>query len=153
MKRSIALPCAALIVIVLACGFGGGVYDAKLAAKLGADEYGMKQYVMAFLKEGPNRSQDSVEAARIQSEHLKNIRRLASEGKLVLAGPFMDEGELKGIFIFNVGSLEEVRQLAETDPAVKAGRLILELRPWYGTAAIQEVNRIHAMIEKKSVAG
>ena len=64
-------------------------YDSVRAAEYGAEEYGMKKYVMAFLKRGPDRSQDSATAARLQNAHLQNIRRMAEEGKLVLAGPFL----------------------------------------------------------------
>src|ERR1700741_871405 len=83
------------------------VYDAELAAKLGADQYGMKQYVMAFIKAGPNRSSDSTERARLQMAHLKNIMKMADEGKLVVAGPFMDDQPIRGIYIFNVKTIEE----------------------------------------------
>lgn len=127
-------------------------YDAALAKKLGADEYGMKTYVMAFLKAGPNRPKDSVARAELQKAHLENIVRLAKEGKLVVAGPFLDGQDIKGIFIFNVSSVEEARQLTETDPAVKAGSLVMELHPWYGTAALIATYDIHQKIEKKSVA-
>lgn len=127
-------------------------YDSAYATATGADQYGMKQYVMAFLKAGPNRNQDSATAAAIQKKHLENITRMAEEGKLVVAGPFMDEWEVRGIYIFNVASLEEARKLTETDPAIKAGRLIMELHPWYGSAALMSVNKLHAMCEKKSVA-
>ncbi len=128
------------------------VYDSVLAKKLQADKYGMKKYVMAFLKRGPNRSQDSVTAANLQRAHLKNIQRMANEGKLVLAGPFMENTDLRGIYIFNVETLEEARKLTETDPAVKAGRLVMELHPWYGSAAVQEINAIHKRLEEKSVS-
>jgi uncharacterized protein YciI len=127
-------------------------YDADLATSLGADEYGMKQYVLAFLKRGPNRNQDSVTAENLQKAHLQNITRLANEGKLVLAGPFLDDTDIRGIYIFNVTSLEEARKLTESDPAIKAGRLVMELHPWYGSAALMQVNKIHGMLEKKSVA-
>lgn len=127
-------------------------YDAALAARAGSDPYGMKKYVMAFLKAGPNRSQDSLEAARIQKAHLENINRLAEEGKLLLAGPFLDRGELRGIFIFNVATIEEARALTETDPAIKAGRLVMELHPWYGSAAVQYIMPLHKRMEKKNVA-
>ena len=128
------------------------VYDAALAKKLGADQYGMKKYVMAFLKKGPNRLQDSAARMQLQMAHLKNITRLADEGKLVVAGPFMDDQPIRGIFIFNVETLEEAKKLTESDPAVKAGSLIMELHPFYCSAALMEINNIHHRIESKSVA-
>ena len=124
-------------------------YDAELAAKLNADEHGMKHYVLAFLKKGPNRSQDSVTAAQLQAAHLANITRMADAGKLVLAGPFFDDGDIRGIYVFNVDNIEAAKKLTETDPAIKAGRLIMELHPWYGSAALMEVNQIHKKISKK----
>ncbi len=125
-----------------------GAYDAELAEKLGADDYGMRQYVMAFLKAGPNRNQDEAEATAIQKAHRANISRLADEGKLVLAGPFFDEGDFVGIFIFNVTTVEEARTLTESDPAIQAGRLVMELHPWYGSAALMQVNETHKKLSK-----
>ncbi len=124
------------------------IYDSILAQKTGADDYGMKHYVMAFLKAGPRRDQDSVTAAQIQKDHMANINRLAEEGKLIVAGPFEDNGELRGIFIFNVTSMEEAKTLTESDPAVQSGRLIMELHPWYGSAAMMEINRLHTLLIK-----
>lgn len=125
-------------------------YDSVYAASLGADELGMKKYVMAFLKAGPNREQDSVQTVEIQRGHMKNIQRLAEEGKLILAGPFMDNGELRGIFLFDVKTVEEAEQLINTDPAIQSGRLIMELHPWYGSAALMEVSNIHERIAKEN---
>ena len=127
-------------------------YDSLLAARLGADEYGMRSYVMAFLKAGPNRSQDSTEAAALQRAHLQNINRLAEAGQLVLAGPFLDDGEVRGIYIFNVPTVEEAEALTNTDPAIQAGRLVMELHPWYGSAALVELNERHQRLEKRNVA-
>ncbi|MDQ2177962.1 YciI family protein [Marinifilum sp. D714] len=127
-------------------------YNAELATKLKADQYGMSKYVMAFLKRGPVRSQDSITAAKLQKAHLENIERLAEEGKLVLAGPFFDDGEIRGIYIFNVESIEEAKALTETDPAIKAGRLVMELHPWYGSAALKQVNKIHKSLQKQNVS-
>ena len=90
----------------------------------------MNTLYLAFLKSGPNRTQPAAEAEEIQKAHLANIQRLAKLGKLVAAGPFGDDGALRGIFVFRVASLEEARALSDTDPAVKAGRLVLELHPW-----------------------
>ena len=95
-------------------------YDAALAAKTGADEYGMKAYVIAFLKKGPNRNQDSTTAANLQAAHLKNIGRMANEGKLVVAGPFLDDdNEIRGIYIFNVATIEEAKSLPKPIPPYK----------------------------------
>ena len=127
------------------------MYDSTLAAKLGADEYGMKQYVMAFLKEGPNQSLDSAAGAQLQRAHLDNIFRMADEGKLAVAGPFLDGGDLKGVYIFNVKTVEEAKALTESDPAIKAGRLVMELHPWYGSAAMMEVNSLHKKVQKKKI--
>jgi uncharacterized protein len=127
------------------------VKDSVLAKKLQADDYGMKQYVIAFLKSGPNRSQTEEEAKEIQRAHLDNITRLMEQGKLILAGPFLDDGELRGIYIFNVESIEAAKELSKTDPAVQSGRLIMELHPWYGSAAIQELPEIHKRIALKDI--
>lgn len=101
-------------------------YDSILAAELGADEYGMRRYVMAFLKSGPNRSENKEEAAKLQRAHLDNITRMAEEGKLLVAGPFLDGGEIRGIYIFAVESVEEAEELTKTDPAIKAGTLVMD---------------------------
>lgn len=127
----------------------GSSFDKELAEALNADEYGMKQYVMAFLKKGPNRDLDRKAAAELQQAHLDNINKLAADGKLVVAGPFMDDSDIRGIYIFDVTSIEEAEALTATDPAIKAGSLIMELRPWYGSAALMKVNEIHKSIAAK----
>jgi uncharacterized protein YciI len=126
-------------------------YDSVLAKQLGADAYGMKQYVIAFLKAGPNRDRDSATAARLQRAHLDNIFRLADEGKLVLAGPFLDKGEIRGIYVFNVTTVEEAAELTSTDPAIQAGSLVMELHPWYGSAGLMQINEISKKIEKEQI--
>lgn len=126
-------------------------YDSLKARAYGADEYGMKRYVMAFLKRGPNRIQDSLKLAHLQRLHLQNIERLAEEGKLVLAGPFLDDGDLRGIYIFNVPTVEEAKKLTESDPMIQSGHLLMELKPWYGSAALMEINALHKTLQKKNV--
>jgi len=93
-------------------------------------KYEMKTYHMVFLYKGSNRNQDSLEVEKIQAEHLANIKRLADEEKLIVAGPFLDDKDLRGIFIFDVETEEEVRDLVETDLAIKTGRLRYEIHPW-----------------------
>ena len=100
----------------------------------------VKQYWFVMLTKGNNRTHDSATAAKIQEGHMANISRLYNEGKLKVAGPFGDEGEWRGIFIFDpmaigCASKEEVEQLLNTDPAIAAGRLAYEIQPWW-TAAV-----------------
>ena len=85
----------------------------------------------AFLTRGEKWTPEKTpQTEAIQKAHMDNINRLAETKKLVVAGPFGDNGVLRGIFVFKVGSLEEAKALAETDPAVQAGRLALEIHPW-----------------------
>ncbi len=124
-------------------------FNESLANELGADEYGMKSYVMAFLYRGDSRDNFSKnELDSLQTLHLKNIGELANSGKLAVAGPFLDEGNLRGIYIFNVSSVDEAEQLTNTDPSIKAGILKMELKPWYSSAALNQVNTIHQQIAK-----
>jgi len=127
-------------------------YDPELARYYGTDEYGMKRYVLAFLKKGSKRAKTQAEADRLQKAHLENISRLAREGSLILAGPFLDEGDLRGIYLFDTENLDEARQLVKSDPAIQAGSLVMELKEWYGSAALMAVPQIHPMVEKRSVA-
>ncbi|MGL5905530.1 MAG: YciI family protein [Shewanella sp.] len=127
------------------------LFDPQRAKKAGADEYGMKPYVMAFLKRGPQQNRTPEEAKQLQRAHLDNISRLANEGKLVLAGPFLHKGELRGIYVFDVKTVEEARALTQTDPAIQAGSLVLELLPWYGSAALTEINELHKIMAKKAI--
>ena len=129
----------------------GMTYDSLTALKYGADDYGMKQYIFAFLKKGPNRDFSEEEAASLQKAHLDNIGRMAKEGKLALAGPFFGDGDLRGIYIFNVKNIEEAEELVNSDPAIQAGSLKMELMQWYGSAALMAVNELHASLAKKSV--
>lgn len=126
-------------------------FDEALVVKTGADQYGMKSFVIAFLKSGPNRNHDSITAEKLQRAHLDNIFRLAEEGKLVVAGPFTDDTDLKGIYIFNVKTVEEAKKLSETDPAIKAGRLIMELHLWYGPAGLTVLDSIQKKISKEQI--
>ena len=99
-------------------------YDAALAQRLGADERGMKRYVLVILKTGPAVNLDKQATAKLFDGHMANINRLANEGKLVVAGPLQKNAQnYRGIFIFNTSSVEETAVLLKTDPAIAGGLL------------------------------
>jgi uncharacterized protein YciI len=128
-------------------------YDADLARELGADEHGMRNYVLVILRTGPNDgSIDGKEREEVFKGHFANMERLAGEGKLVLAGPFgRNDKALRGLFVFAVSTVEEARALAETDPAVRAGVFTPEYMPWYGSAALMQVNSVHKRIAAQDI--
>ena len=140
-----------LALILFFYGLESVAYDAALAKELGGDEMGMKQYVLVILKTGPNdASIQGEERKDIFAGHMANINRLADEKKLAVAGPFgKNDKTYRGLFILNVASVEEAQRLAETDPAVKAGILIVDLIPWYGSASLMATNDIHKKITKE----
>jgi len=85
----------------------------------------------AFLTRGEKWTPEKTPATEeIQKGHMANINRLAEMKKLIAAGPFGDDGQLRGIFVFRVGSLDEAIALTATDPAVQAGRLAMDIHPW-----------------------
>lgn len=83
-----------------------------------------------MLTKGANRSQDSATAMRLQEGHMANITKMADEGKLLVAGPFLEDANWRGIFILKCESKEEAEQLIKQDPAIAAGRLAYEIHPW-----------------------
>lgn len=91
----------------------------------------MQQYFMAFLKSGPNRNQSEEEAAKLQEAHMAHLGRMYEEGYADISGPFGDDGELRGITVYNVPTLKMADSLANLDPMMKAGRLIVEIKPWW----------------------
>ena len=94
----------------------------------------METVYFGFLKKGPNRKQGDdkdPEIQELQKAHLANINRLAETKKLVMAGPFGDDGDYRGVFVFRVGSLKEAQELAATDPMIKIDRLRLDIHPWH----------------------
>ena len=129
----------------------GAFYDSLKAKEYGADDYGMRTYVMAFLKSGPNRPEDSAKSAELMRAHLDNIGRLAEEGKLVLAGPFYGDQDLRGIYIFDTDNIDSAKAMTATDPAIQYGSLEMELLMWYGSAALMEVNSIHSSLSKSEI--
>ena len=91
----------------------------------------MQKYFMAFLKKGPNRDQPKAEADSLQALHMAYLGRMYELGYADLSGPFDDESDISGITVYNVPTLKMADSLANMDPMVKAGRLVIEIHPWW----------------------
>ena len=125
-------------------------FDAELAKSVGADDFGMRKYVLVVLKTGPTPMPAGKERDEMFKGHFANINRLAAEGILALAGPFDGVDGWRGLFIFAVTDIEEAKQLTATDPVVSSGEMVAEYHTYYGSAALMLVNDAHKRVAKKS---
>ena len=147
-----AIRCALLVVAVASVSAAADppAFDAELAKRLGADDIGMKMYVLCILKTGPKDAEiKGEERKKIFDGHFANIARLGDEGKLAVAGPFgKNDKAWRGLYIFNVPTVEEAEKLVVLDPAVKAGVFVPEMTPWYGSAAMMIIPETHKRLQK-----
>ena len=147
--------CAALLVLALtaraqpAGEAPKAAYDAELARSLGADENGMKRYVLVILKTGPNKVPAGPERDEMFKGHFANINRLSAAGKLALAGPFDGVEGWRGLFIFAVTDIAEAKALVATDPVIIKGEMVAEYHGYYGSAALMLVRDAHERITSK----
>jgi len=91
----------------------------------------MQQYFMAFLKKGPIRGQNEEESSELQELHLAHLKKMYELGYADISGPFGDDGDIRGITIYNVPTLKMADSLANSDPMVISGRLEIEIHPWW----------------------
>lgn len=138
----LALPLAAVADTPAATAAAG--YDAELAKRLGADERGMRKYVLVILKTGAKRVPDGPERDAMFAGHFANMERWAKAGQLAVAGPFSkDPSGWRGLYVFAVDGVEAARALVETDPVVAKGEMVPEFHDWYGSAATMLVPQWH----------
>lgn len=71
------------------------------------------------------------EVAALQDAHLAHQAALAEQGHVLAAGPLtgQDDERMRGISVLSVGP-EQARELYSHDPAVRAGRLAVEVATW-----------------------
>lgn len=153
MKLSYLFLSISLALIVSSCGTtkqsAETKYNAQLAQKLGADELGMKMYVLVILKTGDAKIEDKALRDSLFRGHFANINKLADEGKLVVAGPLeKNENQYRGIFILDVKTFAEAGLLLQNDPTVSQGIFKPEMYEWYGSAALPVYMQTHKKIQK-----
>ncbi|MFZ2285954.1 MAG: YciI family protein [Bacteroidales bacterium] len=150
MKQSFALVLFLLTGLLAYSQNGSPQYDSLLARQLGADERGMKTYVLVILKSGPADIQDKELRDSLFAGHFSNMEKLASAKKLLAAGPFYEnDRQYRGLFLYDVKTLDEARELLKGDPTVTAGIFEVELFQWYGSAALPVYLEAAEKIRKK----
>lgn len=160
MQRTVLHACRSISVLVLGGTLllGGGcaasaprpTYDPALAKSVGADERGMRSYTFVLLRTGPKKMPAGPARDAMFAGHMANIRRLADEGKLLLAGPFDGVDGWRGMFIFASSSVDEVKAMVETDPVIIEGEMVAEYHRYYGTAALMLLKDVDARVRPQS---
>lgn len=125
-------------------------FDQKLADSLGADQYGMKPYYLVILKKGKAEITDKAKRSELMKGHMNNIKKLSKDGKLIVAGPMLEENQnnYSGIFILDAKTKEEAESLVLTDPSVKSRIFDVDIYKWYGSAALPLYLKSHDKVTK-----
>jgi len=150
--RAIGLALLGLSAVVTGSARAEGpapAYDPALAAAVGADNNGMRRYVLVILKTSPTPVPAGPARDEMFKGHFANMKRLAADGKLALAGPLDAVDGWRGLFILAVSEIDEARALVATDPVVAQGEMIPEFHKYYGSAALMLVNEGHARVAKE----
>jgi len=156
--RTLFLPaclCAALACPATAAAPatpGASVYDEALARQLGADQHGMRKYVLVILKTGPTPVPKGEARDAMFRGHFANMQRLADAGVLVQAGPLDGVDGWRGLFVLAVDSIDAAREHVASDPVVSNGEMVPEFHTYYGSAALMRLNAIHNTLVKPEQA-
>ncbi len=90
-----------------------------------------RPYWLLLYTRGPDRTQDDATVERLQAGHLAHLIVNHRAGRLPVFGPLTDDSAIRGIAVIAVATREEAVEIAEADPAVRAGRLAYEIHPWF----------------------
>ena len=127
------VPFIAGLIIVSSTAYAGQASQAPVE---------MAQYFIGLIYKGDHwESFEPAAAAEIQKAHRANIVRLEQAGQMLLAGPIENAGELRGIFIYRTATLAQAEELVKTDPAVTAGRLRIEVYPFWAPKGLENLSR------------
>ena len=146
--------CIAIVALALAAAAGAQdnpKFDSRLAQATGADDNGMRGYVLVIVKTGATRVPNGPARDDMFKGHFANMNRLAADGKLVQAGPLDGVDGWRGLFVFATPDIEEAKKLVATDPVVVKGEMVPEFHKYYGSAALMLMNDLHEKVSKKKM--
>ena len=146
------------LVLALACGAVQANeaappppgFDEALAQRTGANENGMRAYVLVILKSSGTPLPKGEARDLMFKGHFANMKRLAGEGVLALAGPLDGVDGWRGLFVLAVPDIETAKRHVATDPVIVQGEMVAEYHRYFGSAALMLVNEHHAKIARKA---
>ncbi len=124
-------------------------YDEALAQRVGANENGMRSYVLVILKSSGTPLPKGEARDAMFKGHFANMKRLADAGVLAVAGPLDGVDGWRGLFVLAVPDIETAKQHVATDPVIIQGEMVAEYHRYFGSAALMLVNEHHAKVTKK----
>jgi uncharacterized protein YciI len=151
-KQSFAIICTLLTCSILparAQSSAAPPYDEALAKSLGANESGMRPYVLVILKTGPTKVPEGEARTKMFQGHFANIQRLADEKRLVIAGPLDGVDGWRGVFVFATPDIEQAKTYVAADPVIINGEMVAEYHKFFSSGGLMMVNEIHKKISKK----
>lgn len=149
MLKHAALALATTLACLSAPAYAQTQTDAELAKSLGANEQGLRPYILVLLKTGPNKVPAGPERTKMFQGHFANMERLAGEKKLAVAGPLDGVNGMRGLFVLATGDIEEAKAWTATDPVIIQGEMVAEYHKFFSSAGLMAVNDIHKRISRK----
>ena len=134
--RARSMACALVFASLIAAHAGEA--PSAPSGKAAEPAFERTTWYVAFLSRGPTwTAAETDEVKKLQEGHMAHIREMGASGKLLVAGPFADDGALRGMYVFKVATLDEAKALVAADPMIKVGRLVADIHPWFAAKNIR----------------
>ena len=113
-----------------------------------------RDYVFVLLKTGPATGLSPDAQREAFAGHFSNMERLADEGELLIAGPYMPPkpADHRGLFVIDETTIDAGMAHAATDPTTKAGIFVLEGRLFTTDAPLTDLPRLEKEDEARRLA-
>jgi len=149
MRTLLALLIGALALSAQAQAPAPPAYDAALAQRTGANENGMRGYVLVILKSSDTPLPKGEARDAMFRGHFANMKRLAEAGVLMVAGPLDGQQGRRGLFVLAVPDIETAKTHVATDPVIAQGEMVAEYHRFYSSAALMLVPELAPKLAAK----
>jgi len=139
----------ALSVPALAQTAPAAAFDPALAQRTGANENGMRAYVLVLLKSSETPVPKGEARDAMFRGHFANMKRLAEAGVLVMAGPLDGQQGRRGLFVMAVPDIDSAKAHVATDPVIAQGEMVAEYHRFYSSAALMLIPELGPKLTAK----